>query len=244
MVQPSTAALTRRQLRAALAALDQMAERCEGREAFARRGVRTLGRLVGCDFATLSVCDLDTRHRSVETSAPGAISRREIEVFDRHFDAHPLVRDHGRNPRAVTRRISDLVSRHAFERTVLYNEYYRPIGIRHAMALPVHVDERLLVSFVFNRGGRAFGDAERDLAEVLRPQLAALYRLAGPPLCLSALTARETEVLQWIAAGKSNRDIAEILGARARTIEKHLERIYVKLGVENRTAAALRGLKG
>lgn len=53
-----------------------------------------------------------------------------------------------------------------------------------------------------------------------------------------SLTLREAEVLTWIARGKSNRDIAEILGLSPRTVNKHLEQIYAKLGVENRTAAA------
>ncbi|MCK8785024.1 response regulator [Roseomonas sp. NAR14] len=52
------------------------------------------------------------------------------------------------------------------------------------------------------------------------------------------LTAREAEVLLWIGAGKSNRDIAEILGLSPRTVNKHLEGIYSKIGVENRAAAA------
>ncbi|MBB3611368.1 response regulator transcription factor [Rhizobium sp. BK602] len=55
-----------------------------------------------------------------------------------------------------------------------------------------------------------------------------------------ALTQRESEVLLWIAKGKSNRDIGEILGLSARTVNKHLEQIYVKLGVENRASAAVK----
>ena len=55
-----------------------------------------------------------------------------------------------------------------------------------------------------------------------------------------ALTQRESEVLLWIAKGKSNRDIGEILGLSARTVTKHLEQIYVKLGVENRASAAVK----
>ncbi len=51
------------------------------------------------------------------------------------------------------------------------------------------------------------------------------------------LTRREGEVLSWLSKGKSNRDIAEILGLSPRTIDKHLEQIYAKLGVENRSAA-------
>ena len=52
------------------------------------------------------------------------------------------------------------------------------------------------------------------------------------------LTAREAEVLYWVVKGKTNRDIGDILGASPATVKKHLERVYVKLGVETRTAAA------
>jgi len=52
------------------------------------------------------------------------------------------------------------------------------------------------------------------------------------------LTAREAEVLHWVAQGKTNRDIGDILGTSPRTITKHLEHVFEKLGVETRTAAA------
>jgi len=51
------------------------------------------------------------------------------------------------------------------------------------------------------------------------------------------VTPREAEVLLWLARGKTNRDIAEILGLSPRTVKKHLERAYAKLGVENRASA-------
>jgi CheY-like chemotaxis protein/DNA-binding CsgD family transcriptional regulator len=52
------------------------------------------------------------------------------------------------------------------------------------------------------------------------------------------LTAREAEVLQWVIRGKTNRDIGDILGTSPRTVHKHLEHVFEKLGVETRTAAA------
>ncbi|MBS0444653.1 MAG: response regulator transcription factor [Proteobacteria bacterium] len=52
------------------------------------------------------------------------------------------------------------------------------------------------------------------------------------------LTMREAEVLYWVVNGKTNRDIGDILGSSPATVKKHLERVYVKLGVETRTAAA------
>lgn len=54
-----------------------------------------------------------------------------------------------------------------------------------------------------------------------------------------ALTPREAEVLLWLARGKPNRDIAEILDLSPRTVNKHLETVYSKLGVENRASAAV-----
>lgn len=57
------------------------------------------------------------------------------------------------------------------------------------------------------------------------------------------LTAREAEVLLWLSYGKSNGDISEVLKISPRTVQKHLERIYEKLGVETRSAAAAMALR-
>ncbi len=71
------------------------------------------------------------------------------------------------------------------------------------------------------------------LLELQREGSAAASRLSH-----AALTPRETEVLSWLAKGKTNRDIADILGMSPRTVNKHLEHIFEKLGVETRAAAA------
>jgi hypothetical protein len=78
----------------------------------------------------------------------------------------------------VTKRIGDLQSNADFLRTPLYNEYYRSIRIDHVMALPIHVDEHMLVSFVFNRSRRDFSDRERARVDLIRPHLGVLYRLS------------------------------------------------------------------
>jgi DNA-binding CsgD family transcriptional regulator len=57
-------------------------------------------------------------------------------------------------------------------------------------------------------------------------------------LVSAGLTLREAEVLLWVMRGKANSEIAVILGSKTKTIGKHLEHVYEKLGVENRTAAA------
>ncbi len=65
--------------------------------------------------------------------------------------------------------------------------------------------------------------------------------LAAPPATLRdfGLTPREAEVLSWVAQGKTNGEVGLILGASARTVQKHLEHIFQKLGVESRTSAIL-----
>jgi DNA-binding CsgD family transcriptional regulator len=57
------------------------------------------------------------------------------------------------------------------------------------------------------------------------------------------MTPREAEVLFWISQGKSNHDIGVILGAKTGTVCKHVEHIFRKLSVENRTAAAMVALE-
>lgn len=62
----------------------------------------------------------------------------------------------------------------------------------------------------------------------------------APALEALGLTLREAEVMSWVAQGKTNREVGLILGSSARTVQKHLEHIFQKLGVESRTAAILR----
>jgi DNA-binding CsgD family transcriptional regulator len=57
------------------------------------------------------------------------------------------------------------------------------------------------------------------------------------------LTPRESEVLAWVAKGKTNAEIGAILGLSDRTVQKHLEHVYQKLGVGTRTTATVRALK-
>lgn len=63
------------------------------------------------------------------------------------------------------------------------------------------------------------------------------------PLQKLGLTAREAEVLLWIAQGKSNGEIGAILGATENTVKKHVQHIFEKLGIESRNAATVMALE-
>ncbi len=101
-------------------------------------------------------------------------------------------------------------------------------------------DRRLEFSFVSSTGPDEFlfrvteAYADRDLQA--QQQTGVLQQALS-------LTHREAEVLLWIARGKSNRDMSEILGISPRTVNKHLEQIFTKLGVENRASAAAKAVR-
>ena len=89
-------------------------------------------------------------------------------------------------------------------------------------------------------GGRLFARLFHDQSQsvlLLEESPPAPERMDG-----FGLTRREGEVLAWVSRGKTNRDISAILGTSPRTVQKHVEHIFQKLGVETRTAAAAKAL--
>jgi DNA-binding CsgD family transcriptional regulator len=356
------AELSENDLRRALSVVLALAKESEDSGAFIGSALDRLTSLVPSDLTTLSLCDLERGTRTVFGRRGETLSEDDRNAFNRHFHQHPLVRFHGSHPRGPTQRISDCLQTSAFRNSPVYADYYTRIGIRHVMALPLRIDERRVISVVFNRSSSDFRDKERAVLETVRPALAAFYRnlaarevanaslacitdlaasgnwqmlrvtTAGRILdaaapCLQLLraffpremaarpsqlpmgltewlsrsrvwgldriapgagenftmsrggarliahfvsniddavgylllkrersevtsaqlaplplTSRERDVLSLVAAGKTNAEIATLLEISARTVQKHLEHIFDKLGVETRTAAAMRAL--
>ena len=254
--------LTRHDYAAALDLVAGLQPAAGDSQTFAQQTVHALTGWIASELTTLSECDLLTGHRRV-VGLPGVrLGQGDIACFDQHFFEHPLVRYHGLAGGRLTRRISDSLSRSEFRRTAIYADYYRRVGLEHAVAVPLYVDQGHLVSVVLNRRGLDFSERDCERLEVVRPHLAFLYRLANrddaaPSAAAPAaqepapididieartLTPRENEVLHWLARGKTDIEIAALLGLSPRTVQKHLEHVYVKLGVETRTAAVMRAL--
>jgi DNA-binding NarL/FixJ family response regulator len=103
------------------------------------------------------------------------------------------------------------------------------LGADDYLTKPVEVDE--LVGAIKSRLER-------------REQLAPAPKELSPAMLMPlGLTEREAETLFWLAQGKANADLCILLNVQLTTIKKHLEKIYQKLGVENRTAAAAMALE-
>ena len=109
------------------------------------------------------------------------------------------------------------------------------VGGSDYVTKPIQTDEVLARVAAHLRTSRILLSArEAQQPSVLTLEDAPAQRLLSARF---QLTEREVEVLRWVACGKTNRDIGDILGLSPRTVNKHLEHVYVKLGVETRTAA-------
>jgi DNA-binding CsgD family transcriptional regulator len=152
-------------------------------------------------------------------------------------------------------RFSDVTTREELEATRLYREVYIPLGVRFQIAftMPDGASDRIL-AIALSREDRDYTEPERAFLNDARPFLIQAYRnafahseLHGQPpavledaLVAEGLTKREAEVVRLVALGGSNRDVAAQLGVSSRTVQKHLEHAFPKLGVTTRSAAASR----
>lgn len=140
-----------------------------------------------------------------------------------------------------------------FERAALYRGFYVPNGIRSQIGFALATEPGEFVGFAVNRDGGDFAVGERTTLTLLRPHLLNLYRLvaareAGVSGLSDAragalgLTARQTDVVRLVVAGRTNDQIASELGISAGTVRKHLEAVFGMLGVASRAALVARAL--
>jgi DNA-binding CsgD family transcriptional regulator len=143
-------------------------------------------------------------------------------------------------------RRSDLQSAAERHRTALHAEVLRPLGIEYQLAMSFPAGYAAgaprSVCLAVNRGGRDvidFTDEDVAVAALLRGRLTrALSRLAPPAPPPSGLTPREAAVLDLLARGLADQQIARRLCISPRTVDKHLEHAYAKLRVHGRVEAA------
>ena len=177
-----------------------------------QRALAAVMLVVPGDLVTYNEVDLERREDRIWTApydARLAAGTPEVAAFLRHIDQHPLIRHNARLIGiAINRSRSDFTER---ERTCL-------------AALRLHVMQAYRNGILVAR--------VRDATPTDRSGMS-----PGAALCAN-LTPRESEVLHWAANGKSNDAIAVIISASSATVKKHLEHVYEKLGVPNRTAAS------
>jgi DNA-binding CsgD family transcriptional regulator len=260
--------LSNRDLRAVLDVLQVVHEDGAGDlpvEALAR-----ISRLIGSESVSCNRVDhgfgqlLGTVKHPVE-----ADPRSEFPQFRHLMAQHPgfVAYNSGRIAVGRTVALSDLLDFRALRRIPLYVDFYRPRGTRDQLINTVRVTGRHGLVMIVNRPRAGFTHRDRAVLDVLAPHLSqavtrrervasltaavrTAVRLAeqveDAALRLDALTPRERAVVENLTSGATDREIGRLLGIGHRTVHKHLEGIYRKLGVNNRgsVVAALLGHRG
>ena len=202
-----------------------------GAVAFPEPVLEALRRLVPCDVVAFHEHSESRRRVLVHVGEPVGRLTPEIRAAHRRYKHQDPFR-----PAAGARTISDFVDVRTYRRTSLYQDVDRPLGITHMLQLyvdPEVSDARL----EFDRAESDFGARDRDALDLLLPHLRQFARRARPRARLARLSPRERQVLEHVADGRTNAEIAWLLEISPETVRKHLENAYAKLGVHNRTAA-------
>lgn len=226
---------------------------------FPRRAIAGIGTLIDSDILTYN--EIDTRRqRAYFVQEPAeAISATQATTFERLTTQHPLIRHYALTRESRPRKISDFLSLGEFRRLDLYQEFFRDVAINYQMAVTIPSSDALIIGIALNRAQRDFSERDRSVLDLVRPHLAQAYKNVAERTTLreraeaaertvwsasatelASLTRREHEILVMVADGRTNLQIAVRLSRSPRTVQKHLEHVYDKLGVRTRTAAAMK----
>lgn len=210
----------------------------EGPNPFPEPVLDSLRRLVPCDVVTY--------HEHVAVYAPlaqvgepaGTVTPAIREAHEQWWDQSPL------KPVWGAQMYSDYLTPREFHRLELYQDLVRPLGVEDMIRLWIDpsgpADGARLE---FDRPDWAFQERDRDVLNVMLPHLArfrsrAAHRRARARAPLAdLLTPRQTEILELVADGRTNGEIARLLWISPQTVRKHLENAYATLGVHTRTGA-------
>jgi len=179
---------------------------------------------------------------SVEIPADGLAP--EIQDAGGRFLEQDPIRHRLRRRELRALKLSDFLTRRQLRKLDFYWYVWKPSGIDDSLRvwLPAPTGRGRVI--YLERGKRNFTERERSLLELLRPSLIKMQARAEQHRHAdqrpTPLTARETEILRLIAAGKTTREVATALVVSPHTVRKHIEHILEKLDVRTRSAAVAR----
>ncbi len=212
-------------------------------------------RLIRADYCSFSQVRLDIQGRRLSAldiweSSPRRRTGLAREGYERLYFEHPFTQYAITYGIRDTLRLSDFLTLPELRRTALYRQALRPAGIGRQLSIgSLKGGDLSVITLARAETDRDFVDRECALLSAIGPH----FELARTnveresrqradrrhSLASLGLTPREIEIALLIAEGWSNAAIANALGALVRTIEKHVENMLHKLGVENRAAVAV-----
>ena len=218
-----------------------------------------LGTLLSFDFAAVECFG--------RAGWKGRLLDESRGLIEKHFDAFlRLAATHPLFPAFLSGvlshksfRLSDVISRRDLQALEISDHFLRPMSVDVQMAVSVPLSQGAADVLILSRQGKDFSIREKERLTAFLPHIILARRrsLLCSAVCYESfpenaletehfflhlqerfgLSRRESEVIWWMVLGKSDRDIADICQISCRTVGKHCENIYRKLGVECRTAA-------
>jgi DNA-binding CsgD family transcriptional regulator len=217
----------------------RLAGEVDGPVPFPEPVLSALRRLVPCDVVAYHE-RLQGGRILVFTGDPRGPMTPEIREASHRLEPGDVLK-----PTGSARKYSDFFSARDYRRLPLYHEVCRPLGIEDMVRLWIEPRGMLGARLEFDRPDRGFTEVHRTALDLLRPHLfqfvrnAVARRRQAPPSSsrASRLTPREREILEHVAAGRTNGEVARLLWISPGTVRKHLENAYEKLEVHTRTGA-------
>jgi DNA-binding CsgD family transcriptional regulator len=193
-------------------------------------------------------CDVVAYHRRLSRGLPavaftgeprGDKTRHVAEAQKRWCHQDPMT------PVDGTHMYSDFLSRRELRRLELYQEVMRPLGVEYMARLWLDSSGASGARLEFDRATSDFQERDRAVLDLILPHLKQFLRNAArrrrssstPDGGAALLTPREHEIVELVAEGKRNAEVATLLWISPGTVRKHLENAYEKLGVHTRTGA-------
>ena len=171
-----------------------------------------------------------------------------VDRIARNMDQCPVHRWHEDGHRDEVVTLSRVTQTADYRRSDHCRTVFGDSGVEDLLSIPVGSGETL-ARILLCRDGEGFTDDELDTARILQPVVAGclrqtqvMERLGSDPLSEDAmrkrgLTAREAQIFSLLAAGATSQAAGQELGISVRTVEKHVQNIYARIGARNRSEA-------
>jgi DNA-binding CsgD family transcriptional regulator len=180
------------------------------------------------------------------TALPERLRHLPPDVFPRRIDEHPMTRHYVGTGDTTPRTLGEVDPDRSWRRSADYHRLREATGVTQQIVILLHAAPGFLRSVTVARvGGRDFGARDRAVARRLQPLLIRVdnhlreLRRVRPEAGSHDLTPRELTVLALLAGNLTAAAIARRLGVSVSTVNTHLERIYRKLGTNNRLTTVL-----
>ncbi|GAA5155337.1 hypothetical protein GCM10023321_28490 [Pseudonocardia eucalypti] len=220
-----------------------------------------IGRLIGADVTSYTKVDHRTNKLVGAAVEPAEQNISGSDEFQAVFAQHPGLAGYrsGQLKLGESVAMTDLAELRQLRRLPLYVDFYQSRGTLDQLLCMATLDQRHGTTLALNRSSRGFSERDRAVLDLLTPHLVqasaravrmaelttAVHHLSRQAdrldLALDALpglTRTERAVVEHVAGGLTDRETARVLAVSPRTVQKHLENIYRKLGVSNRTSLA------